>query len=121
MHNWQPLLYEDAIESVKNRSNPDSELCSIVADNVNFLICCLYKPDKDLCFVVDKNKLKRYKIDINEPVNWGDLSCTDVKKIGNEFLITIEEASPNECPTLCNYIRQFMRDWGWEVRVETKW
>lgn len=88
---------------------------------VNNLIAALYKPHEELEFVRDAERCLEYGVD-EEPINWGDLKCNTVEKFfGGNYLITIDEASPNSCPTLCEYIERFMRKWGWDVRVVTEW
>lgn len=87
--------------------------------STNDLLQCLYKPSKN-GFMPDWAKIKRCKIDSGEPINWADLSSS-VEKKGDCLLITIEEASPDSCPTLCDYIDRWLTEWGWCVEVETEW
>lgn len=56
----------------------------------------------------------------NEPINWGALRAT-CEETESGLLVTIEEAAPNQCPTLCDYVQRFLAAWGWEVEVETEW
>lgn len=86
---------------------------------VNDLLQCLYKP-KNRGFVPDWGKIKRYGINHEEPVNWADLSSS-IEKKGDCFIVTIEEASPGDCSTLCEYIDKWLTVWGWCVEVETEW
>ena len=88
----------------------------------NQLIESLYKPcEEDNIFIVDRKRLKAFGVDGTEPVNWGDLSAT-VEVKGDAFIVTIEEASPGDCPTLCDYIDKYLTAWGWDgVVVQTEW
>lgn len=94
----------------------------VVEELVTRLIESLYLPvgEKGM-FHVDPDRLRIYKIG-HEPINWGGLICNEVKKFEDgSFLATIEEASPGDCPTFCEYIEKYMKKWGWNVRVETEW
>jgi hypothetical protein len=86
------------------------------------LLQCLYKPSLkgNILFIPDWSKIKRMGIDSSEPVNWADLKSTVEKKEGY-YLITIDEASPGDCQTLCDYIYKYISSWGWNVQVETEW
>lgn len=91
---------------------------------VDVLIQSLYKPVEgfDGITQTDSVRLKEFGIDDGEPINWGDLKCCEAKKFEDgSYLIIIEEAQPKDCPTLCEYIENFMRSYGWECRVETEW
>lgn len=56
-----------------------------------------------------------------EPINFGSLNATCEEQECGKLLVTIEEAAPNECPTLCDYVRRYLAAWGWGVEVETEW
>ena len=88
----------------------------------NDLIHVLYKPCKDSkLFVPDWGKIKRMKINPKEPVNWMSLKAT-VEFEDTLFTVTIDEAMPGECPTLCAYIEKYLVAWGWDnVQIETEW
>ncbi len=91
---------------------------------VDMLIDALYIPTKgERTTVTDKERIKFFEIDFSEPVNWGGgLHCCEAKEFADKsFLVTLEEASPNDCPTLCEYIETYMASYGWEVKVETEW
>ena len=78
--------------------------------------------DGELEYELDPERLKRFGINKSEPVNWESLRCNEVKEFKDGgFLITIDEASPDGCPTLCKYIEDYMRSCGYECRVETEW
>jgi hypothetical protein len=91
---------------------------------VNMLIDALYIPTiGEHTRIPDKQRIKFFDIDFSEPVNWGGgLHCCEVKEFADgSFLVTLEEASPNDCQTLCEYIEKYMNSYGWTVRVETEW
>jgi hypothetical protein len=90
---------------------------------VNFLIDSLYVPIKgEIIKKVDKNRLKRFKISEDEPINWWNLKCKEVNPIDNDnFLVKIEEAEKNSCDSFCHYIESFMFSYGWKCHVETEW
>ena len=96
----------------------------IVKKLINRLIDNLYKPviNKKYSFVfrTDNIKLKKYLL-TNEPINWGDLHCSEVLKVKNTYRAIIEEAGPGDCENLCKYISKYMRGWGWNVEVKTEW
>ena len=96
----------------------------IVKKLINKLIDNLYKPiinkKNSNVFITDNIKLKKYLL-INEPVNWGDLHCTEVIEEKENYKATIEEAAPSDCENLCKYITKFMNGWGWNVEVVTEW
>ena len=90
---------------------------------VNSLLDCLYKPNiGETEFIIDKERAAYYGVDIKEPVNWGgNLSCSVDVLDDQSYCVIIEEASPDYCPTLCDYIKLFMKSWGWDVSVLTEW
>jgi hypothetical protein len=90
---------------------------------VNFLINGLYIPSKgETIKEVDKNRLKRFNISNDEPINWWDLECKEVEMINNDnFLVKVEEAGKNACKTFCHYIENYMISYGWVCHVETEW
>jgi hypothetical protein len=97
----------------------DVERVKLLADR---LLESLYKP----CvtdygqFMPDHQRIKKLGIDKNEPINWGDLSSS-VEKKGDCYIVTIEEASPGDCPSLCDYIEKYLKAWGWNAEVKTEW
>jgi len=97
----------------------------IVRDMVNDLITMLYSPDEEHEFTLDRLKALCLGIDVDEPVNWGDLGCSEVRRSvidGKEvFLVTLEEAMAEQCPTLCRYVQRYIKAWGWDVEVQTTW
>ena len=91
---------------------------------VNMLIDALYVPVKGFNQLSKKDTLRTYPagIDDNEPINWGALGCASVEKMdGEKWLVTLEEAAPNDCPTLCSYIQEYMISYGWDIKVQTEW
>jgi hypothetical protein len=95
----------------------------VVYDLVNELIDALYIPIKgERRNRVDEDRVKHFEVDRSEPINWGDLKCCEVKEFKDgTFLVTIDEASPGDCPSLCEYITTYMKSYGWEVQIETEW
>lgn len=100
----------------------------------NRLLDNLYVPNKEYtyrdneitnCWITDSKKIKDLRLD-GEPINWGDLKCCDVEYIesgsdGAHYRITIDEAMPDACPMLCEYISRYLTAWGWNVDVVTEW
>ena len=88
----------------------------------NKLIDSLYKPsDEGAQFIMDTERIGKYCPGANvEPINWGDLSAT-VINADDLFIITIEEAAEDGCPSLCEYIHDYLTAWGWNVEVKTEW
>jgi hypothetical protein len=90
---------------------------------VNELIAALYIPCKgERQYHVDEDRCHHFKVDRGEPINWGDLKCNEAKKFEDgSFLVVIDEAAPNDCQSLCEYIETYMKSYGWDVRVQTEW
>jgi len=109
---------------VKKKLLIENEDLLIVKALVNKLIANLYKPvilkNNSNVFITDNIKLKKYLL-TNEPVNWGDLRCSEVIKEKETYKATIEEAASGDCENLCKYITKFMNGWGWNVEVVTEW
>ena len=72
--------------------------------------------------------------DLDEPINWGDLSITRVdwcrsffKDDGPSTLrIVLEEASPGSCPKFCVMVADWVKrqPWcapEWDIEVNTEW
>lgn len=95
--------------------------CKRVRSLVTLLIDALYKPSLYRDMVLDHDRLAEYNLNKTEPVNWGSLNVFEVEEFGGDFLVSIGEALPNECPELCAYIEKYMSTWGWSVRVKTEW
>lgn len=99
------------------------EATNIITGHVDMLINALYIPVKQDRVIkqVDPQRLKLFKIE-QEPINWGDLKCVDVEEFKNDgFFVTIDEASPGQCPTFCDYITEYMKAYGWNCKVITEW
>lgn len=105
----------------------------IIGGLANRLLENLYVPNNKLtyrdeitnCWITDSKKITELGLD-NEPINWGDLKCCDVEYIesgsdGAHYRITIDEAAPDACPNLCDYISSYLTAWGWRVDVVTEW
>jgi hypothetical protein len=95
----------------------------VVAGIVNDLIKALYKPVKDdRLTILDTVRARKFKVNFDEPVNWGGLCCADVKRFDDgSFLVTVEEASPDGCATLCAYISSHLEAYGYKAIVRTEW
>lgn len=114
------MKHKELFEIVRKAGGPTPE--EAITALINRLIEALYYPtDNDYMFRVDKDRLKKYDIDESEPINWGDLKCSEVKADGGLYTVTIDEASPGACPTLCEYIEKYMASRGWNVKCETEW
>lgn len=89
----------------------------IIKQLANRLLQSLYIPVKD-----ERQWIKDKHLVMNEePINWGDLSATVEVICEGRYLVIIEEASPDNCPELCNYIQQYLEAWGWDVEIRTEW
>lgn len=89
---------------------------------VQTLIAALYIPcEGPRLRKVDTARLEHFGIDGAEPVNWGSLRCLEVDEADGFFEVTVEEAAPDSCPTLCGYIERYAAEAGWKVRVATEW
>jgi len=90
---------------------------------VSILINALYIPveDGEVLTRVDPARIEHFEIDRTEPINFGDLHCAHVEDKGDYFEVTIEEAAPMSCPTLCAYIEKYMAAYGWPIVVVTEW
>lgn len=94
---------------------------------INTLIEALYIPLEDFKSLtkVDPIRIKHFKIDDTEPINWGDLKCNEVVKLVGDsmydYKAVVDEASPGECESLCEYLETHLGSWGWQVCVETEW
>ena len=96
-----------------------------IRDEANRLIQSLYVPsvseDGRLIYVRDQARCDMFGIE-EEPINWGDLKCFEVKAFeGGGYLVTIDEASPDGCETFCEFIRRHLSLMGWECDVQTEW
>ena len=97
----------------------------VVRDNVDFLILRCYSPDQERGY---RRAPTSWLTELglsplsDEPINWGALSCTEVKQYTDGgWEVFIEEAA-TECPHLAAYIADWLTKWGWApVRVVTEW
>lgn len=113
---------------VKNKIRKQEDDVKVVERLVNLLLQNLFRPCEDeraehgCTFSADAEKLKKYGLD-KEPINWGDLKvCEVIKDRDSEtYIVSIEEASPDGCPALCEYVEKFMELWGWNVNCKTEW
>jgi len=89
----------------------------LLARNANWLLQQLYCPDTKRGAIYRTDE----RFD-EEPINWGDLSAAVDKRPDGVFVISLEEAAPDDCPNLCDYIRGWLVKWGWEsIEVVTEW
>ena len=93
---------------------------------MNGLIDSLYIPtlNPDAFSELDKTRLEKFEVSASEPVNWGaNLHVCDVVKDKDSdfYTVTIEEASPDDCSSLCEYLEKFMLSNGWTIKVITEW
>lgn len=101
---------------------PDLEEEEYIREVVNSLIDALYIPTENDMRSLDRNRLSLFEIDIDEPVNWGALGCSEVKIFKELIEITLDEACPSECPTLCEYIEKFLKFEKYSnILVRTEW
>jgi len=91
----------------------------IIQSLINWLIISLYIPDKELIKVVDTELIQKLGLD-KEPINWGDLKCFEVEKLGESWVAYVDEADPSAY-NLQQYLEKWMRVWGWNVKVVTEW
>ncbi len=88
---------------------------------VEQLLSALKIPDEE-GMRLDKSRLTHFGIDVNEPANWASFNVAEVQEFKDgTFLVTIDEACPGACPTLCGYIEKYMLLYGWQVTVQTEW
>lgn len=91
----------------------------------NQLLNSLFIPYKDeegnQTTIVDRKRLEYFQINPGEPINFSDLSATCTLENG-VYKIIIEEAAPDSCQTLCEYIETYLKAWGYDnFSVETEW
>lgn len=91
---------------------------------VQTLLAALYIPrEGPQLRRVDPARLGHFGIDASEPVDWGSLRCLEVDSADADgvFGVTVEEAAPDYCPTLCAHIEKYAAEAGRKVRVVTEW
>ena len=91
-----------------------------VRQTTEFLLTMLFKPDKELGYVVDRDRLRLYLGPGDALINYGGLHCTYIEEQNGVFHVHIEEASP-EAHHLKNYLKRWFEDFGWPVEIEIKW
>ena len=71
---------------------------------------------------MDHSRLEYFGINDDELINWWNLKCKEVIKIGIDlFMVKLEEAGENSCPTLCRYLEEYLKSFGWKCQVEAEW
>ncbi|MBP9079059.1 MAG: hypothetical protein KBF80_02275 [Flavobacteriales bacterium] len=89
------------------------------------LLSALYIPvvteDGRLIYQRDHVRCELFGVE-EEAVNWGALKCAQVDAFADgRYRVIIEEASPDGCPTLCDYVARHLALIGWSCEVETEW
>ena len=97
----------------------------LIDKEVDRLLAALYIPtvteDGGLIYQRDPVRCELFGIE-EEPINWGDLKCSQVDAFADgRYRIIIEEASPGGCPSLCEYVSHHLRINGWVCGVSTEW
>jgi len=97
----------------------------LIDKEVDRLLAALYIPtvteDGGLIYQRDPVRCELFGIE-EEPINWGDLKCSQVDAFADgRYRIIIEEASPGGCPSLCEYVSHHLRINGWVCEVSTEW
>ena len=108
-----------------NRMGIQTTAERVIDKAVDKLLDALYVPyatGEHLIYKRDPERCEHFGISEDEPINWGDLKCCEVKPFADgKYRVTIDEASPGECPTLCEYIRKYLKLQGWDCEVQTEW
>ena len=114
------LDYKAMFSFMPEQIIPEDE---VIRHNVDWLIGILYEPHAKVGACLDSKRLTELGLEAigKEPINWGDLSCVEVKQyVDGGWEVEIEEADTN-CPHLCAYIAYWLDKWGWKVTVRTEW
>jgi hypothetical protein len=103
----------------------DTSAEALIEAEVDRLLAALYIPvvtdDGRLIYQRDPVRCDIFGLE-DELINWGDLKCAQVDAFADgRYRVIIEEASPSECPTLCNYVSHHLRPNGWTCEVSTEW
>jgi len=83
-----------------------------VREKINSLIRSLYKENGD----IDTAKLRELGLD-KEPVNWGNLECTDVEIV---IVAYVGEASP-DAVRFKDWLEDELADEGYDVVIIPEW
>ena len=90
----------------------------IIQGLINLIILSFYQLDKEVGFKADRRRIPKEIWE--EAINWGDLSCVKVEKIRNSYVAYVEEAD-DTCIHLQLFIEDWLKNWGWDVKVKTEW
>ena len=90
----------------------------VIESAINFLLGRLYVPTEE-GVAVDSRMEESLGLNM-DPINWGDLRCVEVRKYGDEYLATVEEAG-HDARNLIAYLEDWLAEWGWAVEVKTEW
>ena len=84
-----------------------------IQEAVDQLIQYLFQPDKEHPWGWVANAALIESLGFrNEAINYGDLSCVEVERLGRgRWLVTIEEADPS-CPVFCAWVEGWLRVFG---------
>lgn len=105
------------IPALKDNSLDEAET---IRRNVDWLLARLYEPNAEIGARASQTLCRAAGVE-DEPINWGDLSA-DAEHLGKVWIVTLEEASDGQCPTLCAYVEKWLKAWGWKTaRVQTTW
>ena len=114
-------MYSDVLTAkqwaeLPSQMRPQPE--QVIAAAINFLLGRLYMPT-ETGVRVDARMEESLGL-IMDPINWGDLRCVEVRKYGDEYLATVEEAA-HDARNLILYLEDWLAKWGWAVKVKTEW
>lgn len=103
---------------IKGKKRLDDEV--FYANLVSVLLSNLYLPAESRIaqFVPDWKKIEALGMK-DEPIEWDDLSCTQVKQHSDHTELLIENAEAGKCPNLCAYLEKYLTAWGYRVKVYT--
>lgn len=98
----------------------------MIEEQVDMLLASLFIPvindEGKLRAHRDPDRCEHFEVSEDESINWGDLKCVEVKAFADgSYRVVIDEAAPDECPSLCEYIRKHIEAFGWKIECETEW
>ena len=94
-----------------------------ITELINELLDGLYIPiDNNPRGIRDRNLLRELGIFETEPINWAKLYIKEVSHVKDNFyLVFINNALPNQCPTFSSYLRNKMEEAGYFVDITLNW
>ena len=110
-------------DDFKVKYESDVEVSDVVIGNVKMLFNAIRIPQKgNTKCLIDTNRLSQLGIAITEPVDWTNIGFSSYAEVSKDkYHITIRPAAPNQCPTLCAYLRSYLLSYGWDCNIETEW